>query len=380
MPSLHWRRVWKTEPWIRRLFGATLAPSLADAFVDAWTCSLQATRVSLNPLQANASALTIPATCGRLSGASLSAVGPRSSSLKTWTRTSPAHTGERGETFSDLVTRLRRDSLARRKRAAASAAYDCSSWASPTTRDFKRGDLPERSGSPSLSVQADSWPAPDDLWNTPRASDSVKGSPLQKFGGGGMPLPSQTALARRKAKHAARGIRNGVPLTQAAQRWPAAVVADSRDTRNATAKRAAGSTANAGVTLTDAISLFDRQDQATATPGAPSPTSTLQCYRRYRATTCSSMRSELRALLLMGIRARGPGWTRHAPAVFVRPSFRRRLNLHFVEWLMQWPRGWTGSACSEMELTRWRRLMRSELLQLSAQPVVTTERQLSLLG
>lgn len=55
----------------------------------------------------------------------------------------------------------------------------------------------------------------------------------------------------------------------------------------------------------------------------------------------------------------------------------RTLNPLFVEWLMGWPWRWTlvawiGFGCSETELSRWKRLMRSELLRLgspSAPPV-----------
>lgn len=43
---------------------------------------------------------------------------------------------------------------------------------------------------------------------------------------------------------------------------------------------------------------------------------------------------------------------------------RRGLNPRFVEWLMGWPEGWTAFECSEMALIRFKRRMRSELLQL----------------
>lgn len=43
----------------------------------------------------------------------------------------------------------------------------------------------------------------------------------------------------------------------------------------------------------------------------------------------------------------------------------RRLNPLFVEWLMGWPSGWTSSACSAMEWSRWRQRMRSALCGLT---------------
>lgn len=45
-------------------------------------------------------------------------------------------------------------------------------------------------------------------------------------------------------------------------------------------------------------------------------------------------------------------------------SLPRSLNPSFVEWLMGWPPGWTGSGCSETEWFLWRRRMRGELSTL----------------
>lgn len=43
---------------------------------------------------------------------------------------------------------------------------------------------------------------------------------------------------------------------------------------------------------------------------------------------------------------------------------RPKLNPMFVEWLMGWPIGWTGSALAATELCRWRQLSRSAFLRL----------------
>lgn len=63
---------------------------------------------------------------------------------------------------------------------------------------------------------------------------------------------------------------------------------------------------------------------------------------------------------------------------------RRSLNPLFVEWLMGWPPGWTLLAwtdlgCSEMELSRWKAAMRSELLSLGS-PNAPPPAQMSLFG
>jgi hypothetical protein len=62
----------------------------------------------------------------------------------------------------------------------------------------------------------------------------------------------------------------------------------------------------------------------------------------------------------------------------------RSLNPHFVEYLMGWAPGWTltasnASACSVMELSRWKRHMRSELLAIGL-PIEAAPAQLSLFG
>lgn len=43
---------------------------------------------------------------------------------------------------------------------------------------------------------------------------------------------------------------------------------------------------------------------------------------------------------------------------------RRTLNPLFVEWLMNWPIGWTGSACAATEYSRWLRQSRSRFWQI----------------
>lgn len=52
------------------------------------------------------------------------------------------------------------------------------------------------------------------------------------------------------------------------------------------------------------------------------------------------------------------------PSLASTPSSRRRLNPVFVEWLMGWPPGSTGSGCSETECFHWMRHMRSYLFGL----------------
>lgn len=58
---------------------------------------------------------------------------------------------------------------------------------------------------------------------------------------------------------------------------------------------------------------------------------------------------------------------------------RHSLNPAFVEWLMGWPHGWTGFACSATALCLWRQRMLGALSQL-ASPSAAPPAQLALFG
>ena len=195
--------------------------------------------------------------------------------------------------------------------------------------------------------------ATEQIWSTPRASDAEKGGPNQQFGAGGTPLPAQTAQWMTPRAHE---------------------VGQYQYDRGDKTKPVPTLTGQAEV------ETFSRPDPAMPRDGPSLPTATLRAYRRCRATTDSCLRFEMRALLRMGIRARGKGWARTQPAPFIRPAFRRQLNPIFVEWLMGWPPGWTmtargaapnGSACSETALSRYRQLMRSALSSLASPPAAS---------
>lgn len=229
--------------------------------------------------------------------------------------------------------------------------------ATPATRDHKgvdRQEIDRGNARPLNEVAA--------KWATPRATDGEKGGPNQSFGAGGIPLPAM------------------------ASQWSTPSVADT------TGGRAARSKARSGELLLNgqARDLSSHLAPETLEPGRPSPSTTLNAFRRYRATTCSHLRSERRALLLMAIRRRDRaepgqirrlriGWTRQGPTAFVRPSFRRSLNPRFVGDLMGWPPGLTSFECSETASSIWRERSRSALLQLASPPAAPPA-QLSLFG
>lgn len=213
-------------------------------------------------------------------------------------------------------------------------------WPTATANDFK--------GSGPTLVRKDGKMRSDRLdyaaarnWSTPRASDAEKGGPGMSFGGGGTPLPAMTAS------------------------WPTIRAAESGQYQYSR-----GDSARPVATLTGAAMAGLSSPRPPHHPcGKPSLQPILSAFRRYRATTCYAMKSELRWLIRRAIRAEKAGERKE----YIRPSFRRQLNPRFVEWLMAWPDHWTthastGSACSETELYRYKQLMRSALSEMPLPP------------
>lgn len=200
--------------------------------------------------------------------------------------------------------------------------------ATPATRDHKGVDrtaIDRGNARPLNEIVAH--------WSTPRATDGEKGGPNQTFGAGGVPLASQTVQWATPNAHeraqTPRRVDHGIQLANQADSWSTPTVGD---VTGGHASRS-GDRSDELLLNSQARFLSSRLDHPTL-HGNGSPNTTLSAYQRYRATTCSRLRSERRALLLMAIWSKGKGWTRKAPTVFVRPSFRRSLNPVFVSWLM----------------------------------------------
>ncbi len=139
--------------------------------------------------------------------------------------------------------------------------------------------------------------------------------------------------------------------------WPTACVTDSVGVRNATSGRGnLHSKHHSGATLNDVIQMW------------PTPTSLSFGESHQPGNSVSYNKT-------MSLASHLPDH----PISTVGEEFsklRRTLNPLFVEWLMMWPRGWTclaltspasiGSACSETELSLFKKRMRSALSQLAS--------------
>jgi hypothetical protein len=225
--------------------------------------------------------------------------------------------------------------------ANSSLPTDVQRWPTPATRDYKGANSAEHMDVSSGSLHLDQLPNfVAHIWSTPKVS------------AGG--------YTRDKGKKG----QERLTLDGEAEAWSTPAVADVQGGRRSRSKERSNELLLNG----QADFLSSRLGPTMSTPGEMSPSSLLMLYRRYRATTCSVLRSERRALLLMAIRRRGRGWTRKQGRAHIRASFRRQLNPTFVFWLMGWKTGSTPCGLLEMGSSPWRQVWRQRLLQSERLP------------
>ena len=249
-------------------------------------------------------------------------------------------------------------------------------WPTPATRDHKGANGADHLENGTGRRHLDQLPNfVEHVWSTPRSSDGEKGGPNQSFrSGSGLPLPSQAhkwATPSVADTTGGRMNRSGARSGEMLLKGQAAIVSKQWPTPRSHEvggyQYDHGNPKKPYLTLTGMA--CSRPAQINGTYGTSSRTVLLNYYLRIRATTSSELRSEMRALLRLAIRRRGRGWTRSAPAAYVRPSFRRSLNPRFVAWLMGWPPpASTGFGFSATAWSRWRQAMRSALLSLGLPP------------
>lgn len=281
--------------------------------------------------------------------------------------------------------------------AVQTFSLQASAWPTPAARDFKGVDREEveRKGSRPLNEVVARW-------STPRASDGEKGGPNQSFGAGGVPLVAQatkwsTPRVTTGDYTRDRGKKGSERMTlEGEAKWSTPSVADTTGGRKARSGDRSGEMLNNSLAPMVADLASDRQDPETPPPGASSPRTAQSFYQRYRATTDSALRCEMRALRRIA-RDRRPvhalkkgddgqwkadppaGWTPGPASLWVRPAFRRQLNPRFVEWLMSWPPGSTSFECSATALRTHKAAWRSELASMTSLPEAPPA-QLSLFG
>jgi len=321
-PARTWSRRLTRVCWLTRLSGRILQPSAAEAGVARWIASLAGSRVSPTAPPASVSAGKTSATSGATPGGSSCspARGPSSSRMSKACCQAAAPSGC-GETWADLVSSLRSDFSARRRRARRINEQESSSlpcmrdgWPTPAARDSKGGCRKSRIERTGATVGETLDYAAEQLWATPAAMNPNDGEAPETW---------NARSAQLKVKHR-NGNGAGKPLAiQAQELWQTPAPADVTGGR----KTRSGARGDEPLLNGQALACARRVRQ-TATDGAASSTP------------------------------------------------RRCLNPLFVEWLMAWPPGWTliastGFGCSATAFIRWRRLMRSELLALGLPPAAS---------
>jgi hypothetical protein len=221
-------------------------------------------------------------------------------------------------------------------------------WATPTTRDYRSGlGEQQRAGTPALNETR--WPTP----NVPNGGRSTSGSPE---------------------------VHHHQSLEATAGQWP---TPNTRDSSSAARHTTTTGIMHPGTTLTDAV-RGDLWPTPTAEPYGSSQNGINGIggeAERPSANTPSLAR--LSRSFLRGLARDSSG----APSLLTDQSWplpfpeevsacaspatpwaaspaKPQLNPVFVEWLMGWPLGWTGSAPVGMEWYRWRQRMRSALSRL----------------
>jgi hypothetical protein len=349
-PSRTWSQRCARVSWMTLLSGAMPEPSTAALGVAALTASLAAFRASPTALPGSASPKRMSATSGARPVASSCSPVPGSSSSRMSAACSPA--GGRnayGETWGDLVLRVRSDCSRRRRSARAMSANASSSslWLTPDVPNGGRslgvgvsptGLKPDGSKAQvGLQNQARTWPTPDAC--------------VMNDGEG-----SETFLARQ-ARQKAKGINGngmGFPLAMAATMWPTPAARDYKGANSAEhLEKSSGSLhldqlPNFVQHLWSTPRATDGEkggpNQMFGAGGIPLPSQT------------AALSSHLAPMT--------------SPVGESLSSDRRSLNPLFVEWLMGWPPAWTllvssAFACSETALSRWRRDMRCALSSLA---------------
>jgi hypothetical protein len=382
-PSPIWSRRWNRVSWLRQLSGRMSDPSTAAHGAASWMASLAASRASLIPSPASASAATIPAISGARQGGSSSSPVPGGASSRMSEACSPrAVRSVSGEIWADLVLRVRSDCSRRRKSARRMSASGSSSsaWLTPDVPNGGRSlaqDISPTGMRPDGSKAQVGLQNQVRLWPTPDAFVSNDGEEPETFlarqerqkakgiNGNGMGLPlamaaktwptpsaSETRQGFQPRPEGKASEQNQQSLTTIAMLWPTPIVNDHKGgPTGGEIQRADGSVQSRETGGTLAYAAETQWATPRVTVRGPDSN------RQNRPDAGPPTIHDQALAFSLPVPAISPDGETSSPE-------RRSLNPLFVEWLMGWPPGWTASACSATGLCRWKALMRSALSAL----------------
>ena len=349
---------WKKRKWARVLCGMTLPPSTLARGVDSWISSLRDTRASHSATPEKALEKMTQDISGLLSTGTFARLCPPLCSAKMLQLTLPGVLTPSKETLSELATRLRQESLARRKSALRTLENDFLSldnWPTVTAHgNHNRKGISPKAGD-GLATAVSTWPTPaaaqfkqgqnnpdgirgqtligalrGQMWPTIKASDGPKGGPNQRWSKGDLALPATVQEWATPTESIATGgqTSRGGPrkeeLLLAGQvMWGTPTTMQSGPDYARSARRASGA---------------DDIVTQVATWGTP----TARDYKSGRG-----MRGQLTTHLQDG---RG---RQDAELTSTDGKSPGLLNPEWVEQLMGWAPGQSSFLCSETEWCRW---------------------------
>lgn len=353
---------WKTKPWMRRLFGAAIwNDSQSDRFAAWWIASLGGSPVSRIPSRGKGKAPKTTAGYGPQSPESFTTWFLGSFFWKTSAASSRRAASKPRSPIWPTSGSMRSGECYRREELGRAIGASASSyWPTATVcGNGNRKGASEKSGNGLGTAAQEFWPTavatdggtqvPDGKrginlrtisqgWSTPRASDGEKGGPNMQFGGGGVPLPAQTAQWMTPM------VPNG------GRKVSPEVVATKGKTESG--KRTVGLESQAAHWATPTAS--DNSNRTTQ----PAPTHGNGHGMVLAGQAC---RFSLPAL----------GAAIGEPSSPTIRTSRPRLNPMFVCWLMGFPIWWTHPepiSCGRREMASWRLKQRALLSALLGEP------------
>jgi len=142
--SRTWLQRWKRESWMQHLSSRTLSNFLTESFVDAWTSSLEDSRVSHSQPLESVKLLKTPDTSSPTSQTESESANLELFSSKTYKESSVARqptenqfSSMSSEHWKDWVIEQRQEYSQRKKSAHLIRESESSSWPTTTTRDWK---------------------------------------------------------------------------------------------------------------------------------------------------------------------------------------------------------------------------------------------------
>jgi len=375
-PSATWSRRWKKGDSLRLLYGRISKPSLHQTFTDLWISSLRASLVNRSPMPASVGETKIPGIFSPISSNPSSPCSPDSSCSKTskgssapsWLETDgatplePLYCSMSAENWKGLVTAQRGEYSARLKRAEATSASGFLSslsdpiWYTPNVPNGGRVNPESMSSTGALENgkkrqvglehQTKHWLTPHGMsgvdkngkegsggefakqattWMTPRVAvgeytrdGGEKGKERPTLEGQCATRPTPTSINRVRSEETMQKCadfrkrnanQNTVPLylEEVALKWPTPAARDGKGTNSETHCTETGTGRKHMDQLPNFVAHSPHLDRTTPTDGGESSNTA--------------------------------------------PTSRLRLNVLFVEWLMDWPENHTCCRCASIALT-----------------------------